>query len=467
MRTRARRGWWIVSLLALTGIGAAGARDTRLLDAARSADAPAVQALLRDHADANVAEVDGTTPLHWAVHRDNAALVNLLIAAGAKVDARNRYGVTPLSLACENGNAGIADALLSAGANPNATTADGETALMTAARTGNPEAVTRLLARGADVNAKETWRGQTALMWATAEKHAAVVETLIGARADIHAKTMNGFNAFLFAVRGGDFGIVRTLLNAGAKVNEPGGDGTTPLILAIVNAHYELAAFLLDQGADPNLDAPGGTALHALVRTRNYEYGKVVRPPAVRTGRLDAMDLAQALVDHGAEPNAQIVKALPRQGGFDNNYLKLIGATPFLLAAKAADPTMMRFLVEHGAEPAIPTKEHVTPLMVAAGAGYVQGQSLEGERFAAVRYLVDLGADVDALSDSGESVMHGAATGGVNDVVRLLAARGAKLDVKSKDGFTPLQVADGTKSAFRAWPETAALFRQLLGETKK
>ena len=105
--------------------------------------------------------------------------------------------------------------------------------------------------------------------------------------------------------------------------------------------------------------------------------------------------------------------------------------------------------------------------MVAAGTGYVQGQSLEGERLAAVRYLVELGADVDALSDSSESVMHGAATGGVNDVVRLLAARGAKLDMKAKDGFTPLQVADGTKSAFRAWPETAALLRELLGETHK
>jgi hypothetical protein len=60
--------------------------------------------------------------------------------------------------------------------------------------------------------------------------------------------------------------------------------------------------------------------------------------------------------------------------------------------------------------------------------------------------------------------MHGAATGGVNSVVLLLHERGAKLDVAAKDGTTPLKIADGTKSNFRFWPETAELFRKLLAQ---
>jgi len=101
--------------------------------------------------------------------------------------------------------------------------------------------------------------------------------------------------------------------------------------------------------------------------------------------------------------------------------------------------------------------------------GYVQGQSIGSapDRLEAVRLLLDLGADVHGASESGETVMHGAATGGVNEVVRLLAENGAELDVKSKEGWTPLSIADGTRSAFRAWPETALLLRELLGEPGK
>ena len=57
--------------------------------------------------------------------------------------------------------------------------------------------------------------------------------------------------------------------------------------------------------------------------------------------------------------------------------------------------------------------------------------------------------------------MHGAATGGVAEVECCGGAR-RLLDEQGKDGTTPLEIADGTKSAFRAWPHTAELFRTLL-----
>ena len=466
-------GWSLALLLTYAGTatGEAPRTDTarRVVDVAKTADIQTLRRLIDERTDVNDPDVDGTTALHWAVHRDDMNAVDLLLGAGASASAANRYGVTPLTLACINGNAPIVDHLLKAGADPNTKSADGETALMTASRTGATEIVKLLVAHGADVNAKETWRGQTALMWGVAEQHSAVVDTLIEAGADIRARSTKGFTPFLFAVRGGNPGIVRRLLAAGADVNEKGGEGTPALALAIVNAHYELAAYLLEMGADPNVDAPGGTSLHAITRTRNYEYGKVVRPAAVQTGNMSDLELVDLLFAYGADPNVRIGKPLPRQGGFDNNYLKLVGATPFLLAARAADPTLMRILVDYGADPTIPTNENVTPLMVAAGMGYVQGQSIgyDRERFEAVRLLVELGADVNVASDSGETAMHGAATGGVNDVVKLLVEKGAKLDTKSKEGWTPLSIADGTRSAFRAWPHTAELLRQLLADASK
>ena len=64
-----------------------------------------MRALLQKTPDVNARQADGTTALHWAVHRDSVEIVDLLIRAGAQVSAANRYGVTPLSLACTNGSA--------------------------------------------------------------------------------------------------------------------------------------------------------------------------------------------------------------------------------------------------------------------------------------------------------------------------------------------------------------------------
>ena len=93
----------------------------------------------------------GTTALHWAVHLDNATLVDLLIKSGATVQVANRYKMTPLGLAAINGNAGVIGRLLKAGADANDTIAEGETALMTAARSDRVDVVKMLLAHGAKV----------------------------------------------------------------------------------------------------------------------------------------------------------------------------------------------------------------------------------------------------------------------------------------------------------------------------
>jgi len=469
-----RNAWAAITTTAaawlIAGASLGAATDPGLMSAVKRADVPAVQAMVKKGADVRAPEADGTTTLHWAVQSNSLELVDVLIAAGADVKAANRYGVTPLVLACINGNAAIVDHLLKSGADPNTASREGESVLMTAARSGAVDVVKRLIAAGANVNAKETWRGQTALMWAIAEGHLDVVRTLLETGAQVSAKTPKGFTPFLFAVRGGNLEIVKAVLEAGADANETAGEGTTALVIAIGNAHFELAAMLLDYGADVTADMPGGTALHAVTRTRNYEYGAIYRPAAEPTGNMDALELVTKLLDYGADPNAQIVKPLARQGAFDNNFLRLIGATPFLLAARAADPVLMRLLASRGADPLLTTNEGVTPLMVAAGMGYVQGQSIGtgAERLEAVKVALELGGDVNATTTKTlETAMHGAATGGVNEVVELLAAKGAKLDAKDKDGTTPLMIADGTKSNFRRWDRTAALLKKLLAESSQ
>src|SRR6185436_18933794 len=134
-----------------------------IVDAARAGDANQVRAFVEKKVDVNTRASDGATALHWAVNRDDLKMVDMLLAAGAKVDVPNDFGTTPMSLACENGSAAMVERLLKAGANPNAAISGGETPLMVASRTGNIDTVRVLLDHGANVNAREETKGQTAL----------------------------------------------------------------------------------------------------------------------------------------------------------------------------------------------------------------------------------------------------------------------------------------------------------------
>jgi ankyrin repeat protein len=421
---------------------------------------------------------DGTTPLHRAADQEDLAEVKRLIRAGADVKAANRYGVTPLSLACTSGNAAVVASLLKAGADPNTLLPGGETVLMTAARTGKAEVVKALLARGADVHASEKSYRQTALMWAAAEGHVAAVETLLEAGADIRARSRTGFTPLLFAVREGRTDVVRALLTAGADANEqqqnssqrPGGvtgppaAGTSALALAVVNGHFELAAVLLDAGADPNAAVPGWTALHAIASVRKPGLGDNAPAPQ-GSGSMSSIELVQKLAKHGADVNARMTKKV----GFGLTSLNTLGATPFLLAARTADAELMRTLAALGADPRLTNADNATPLIVAAGLGTRSPGEDAGDEAAVVEALqvaLDLGADIDAVDNNGETAMHGAAYKNLPAAVQFLADKGAKIEVWNKKnafGWTPLAIAAGYRFGnFKPSPPTLAVFERLM-----
>src|SRR5262245_39092327 len=89
--------------------GLARGADSPLADAAERQDQATVRKLLADKVDANAAQPDGMTALHWAAYHDDAESVQLLLAGGANAKGATRYGVTPLSLACTNGNTKIVE----------------------------------------------------------------------------------------------------------------------------------------------------------------------------------------------------------------------------------------------------------------------------------------------------------------------------------------------------------------------
>jgi ankyrin repeat protein len=242
---------------------------------------------IRTGADVNLAQPDGTRPIHWAVYRVDYDLLSALIAKKANVNVRNEFGATPIAEAARIADSRMIKMLLDAGANPEGANPDGETAMMLAIKTGEVGVVEMLIKAGANVNTVEKFHNQTPLMWATtAPRNAgAMVKLLLANHADFKPRALStdwpsqitsepraqyrpvgGLTALLYAARDGCSDCVAALVAAGADINLPTPDGVTALMLALDNDHNDTAKLLLDRGANPRLwDWWGRTALYIAI----------------------------------------------------------------------------------------------------------------------------------------------------------------------------------------------------------
>jgi ankyrin repeat protein len=506
--------WLLISLLMFVTICATflwAAGDPALVVAARDGDFDAVRGLLARRANVNEPARDGSTAVLWAVHHGDVGMVRALVAAGASVNKPNRYGVTPLLEAGRTGDTPMIAELLKAGADARESVhPDGETPLMAAARTGKRDAVDLLIKAGSDPNAADTYQKQTALMRAAEEGHADVVNALLAAKADPNAKAhvsqlttrknadhaTGGFTALMFAVRNGHENVVRALVKGGADLKATNGDGITATSIAVENDRFDLARTLLDLGADANDGALFfAVDMHDATTDMRAHDGSRLRVD--HSNQLTALDLIKLLLERGADPNKPFV------GQIHNTTLCCHpeqNSSPFFRAAIAADVEVLKLMIKHGAqldwspEPVTKKKKEgdddaaavaggrglnanvgKTPAMMALtggrGAPFAAGPGFErliappfrepsnrdpGE---ALKVLLDAGANPNAKTTDGATLLHQAVTARRTDMIRALAAAGAKFDAVNKDNLTPLLLAEkpepppppGNNNDARAW----------------
>ncbi len=312
--------------------------------------------------------------------------------------------------------------------------------------------------------------------------------------------THGGLTALLLATRDGFRDTARALVDGGADVNQPAeGHGTTPLLMAAINGHYDIGMDLLERGADPNAtNVSGGAPLYGAINARWIAQPFHPQPADHLQQETSHLEFMEALLEAGADVNARLDrKQWYTTYNTDQLGVNRAGATAFWRAAYALDIPAMKLLVEHGADPSIPTMKvpertlrrltslidedetdgdpsglppvpiggpGVHPIHAAAGVGYGLGLAANSHRHApnawlpTVKYLVEeLGADPDARDHNGYSVIHHAASRGDNAMIKYLISKGADPLAVARTGQTTLDLANGPVQRISPFPETMAL----------
>jgi ankyrin repeat protein len=269
--------------------------------------------------------------------------------------------------------------------------------------------------------------------------------------------------------------------------------------MALINGQFDLGLVLLARGADPNLASDAGaTPLYSALNTHWAPKARYPQQTAYQQQHATYLEVIEALLDAGADPNARLTKHLWYMGyTFDLLRVDTKGATPFWRAAYATDVDAMRLLISHGADPNIPTEKSpqrqrrgrpgqatredpsglppvpvggpgVHPIHAASGVGYGEGYAGNSHRHVpdgwipAVKYLVEeRGADVNARDLNGYSALHHAAARGDNELILYLVDHGADVTVVSRRGQTTADMANGPVQRIQPFPETVALLERL------
>jgi ankyrin repeat protein len=298
-----------------------------------------------------------------------AATGTRLIAGPSLFDALRRNDLTAVN------------ALVAQGADVNAADATGATPLMYAALYAGPECLTALIDRGASVNAANAY-GSTPLMRAA-------------------ARTEN----------------VKLLVRRGADVNARASDDVTAVVATARYSNVDAMQFLIASGADTRSQTTRTDLLTAAyfattpaIRDALRSAGIVVKSnadvkgPVLNRSRGDLAALA-SLLDAGIDPNEQVP-------------LITLSLPSFFLAAREGQLSALKAFVKAGIDPIVSGPKGWTALMLAAGS--------DTPNTAVMQYLLDRGADVNAVDEDGKSALDWALTRGETEASKFLRNAGGR-----------------------------------------
>ncbi len=278
-----------------------------------------------------------------------------------------------------------------------------------------------MLASGAVADQADI-RGQTPLMWAASSGHVEAMKLLLKAGAKVNRVSRSGFTPLFFAIKSGVLPATQLLLDAGAQTDHRGPEKTSAAQLAVYQQNYGAAALMVARGADvTERDRNGNQLLHAAA----------VGGDAV---------LIKALLARGADPNALTGPSRitwVTEANFGQPPPPVPPTTPLLQAAAHGREAAMKLIVMAGGKADF-VETNGTNVVLAAARG---GSAM------ALDYALSLAPDANVADADGVTPLHLLVAGGVQPelgaMLRVLAAHGARDDIKDKSGVTAAEMADG------------------------
>ncbi|MCZ6918220.1 MAG: ankyrin repeat domain-containing protein [Gemmatimonadetes bacterium] len=398
------------------------APESPVADAAMAGDIETVRSLLRDGEDVNAAQPDGMTALHWAAMKNNVAMAELLLYAGANGAATTRLGgYTPLHLASREGVGDAVDVLLEAGSAVGTMTSTGVSAIHLAAQAGRPDAIRALLEHGADVNARDTYADRTPLIFATAQNRLDAMATLIGAGADIALTTTVKDYPAIAEVDNEDRAR-RTRIKRAARDPEP------------------------EDERPPGQGRPGA---QRQARPAQADTTAQAAPDTVAADTATAVTDTAAVVADTATAVADTAGQIPQYPPEPDHP-----TTP-------PDPDSLA-AARRGGTAGAPRSLSYTELVGRQGGMSAFHYAARDGRIDAARMLLDAGADIDQVTDGDHSTpLLVAIINGNFDLALMLLEAGADPTITSEDGAAPLFATINNEWALRTWyPQPTASQQQ-------
>lgn len=257
-----------------------------------------VEFLFEKHADF-IPDNNGSHAIHYAAQNGHVETVELLLKKEASINGKGAGDLTPLNFAAEMGHTKMVNFLVEKGANPNISNRFGKTTFHYAASNGHLEILKSLVKKNPEMIDTEDHRHNTPLIEACANGHTEIVKFLLDSKANI------------------DKGNIK---------------GTNPLFAAIARGKLEVMKLLINRDANLLVSLPTGwTPLHLAVRSQNIEVTQLLLEKKI-------------IVEQGLEIKTSS------------------GDTPLSVAAARGDVSIVKMLLDVGANPNILTKEAMSPL---------------------------------------------------------------------------------------------------------